>query len=186
MQTLLIILAALLGTVLIVSLSWPVVESFLKYKRRIRRLESMQTRPKFGKKSIFLDSFELKTLESLRQMVGSDKVVYPKVHLACLMKRTSGQESADPQLAAYIRQQVVDYVICDASTQQPITVIMLRNAEDKSAQTLDARQIFDDLLISAGLPVMPISKKQTPNPLQIAQSLESALATFVKQQADAA
>ena len=186
MQTLLIILAALLGSVLIASLSWPLVESFLKYKRRIRRLESMQSMPKFRKKNIFLDSFELKTLEALRQMVGSDKVVYPKIHLACLLKRISGEVSANPQLAAYVRQQVVDYVICDASTQEPITVIMLRNAQDKSQQTLEARQMLDGLLISAGLPVMPISKKQAPNSLQIAQSLKTALATFVDQQADAA
>jgi len=186
MQMLLVILAALSGVVLLASLAWPLAMHYRLFRRKLQRVDAIRAQPRYRKTDAFLDQAEKKTLDSLRQMVGSGLSVYPKVRLGSILRLKSGQESANPELAAYVRQQVVDFVVCDTSTQQPVLVVMLRNNTNASPQTLLARETLDDLLQTAGMPALPIARQQSHGSVQIAQSLQSALSTFMKQQADAA
>jgi hypothetical protein len=118
--------------------------------------------------------------------VGKDMSVYPKVRLSSLLQLDRGNEQANPELVRFIRDQAVSFVICDGQTQQPVLVVMLRNALDQSEKTVNHRRQVEDLLNRVGLPMLPIARQAAPGSTQIAQSLQSALATFVKQQADAA
>ncbi len=186
MQTVLIILAAVSGSVVIGALAWPLIMRCRLSNLKLERLKTKQTQPRYGKIDRFLDAAEIQTLESLKQCIGKDMSVYPKVRLASLLKLTEGKETVNPQLAAYVRQHAVDFAVCDASTQKPILVVLLRNTLDQSEKTQLERAQLEEVLGDAGLAVLPISRQQAPNSVQIAQSLQSALAAFVKQQANAA
>ncbi|HAI10534.1 MAG TPA: hypothetical protein DCM28_02440 [Phycisphaerales bacterium] len=186
MELLLVILAAMSGLVLLASLAWPLVMNYRLFKLKLKRMDSIRGQPRYRKVDALLDTVQVQTLASLKQVVGKDLAVYPKVRLASLLKLSQGKEEANPQTAAYIRQQAVDFVVCDNSTQKPVLVVMLRNSLDQSTQTQHRRQQLEEVLTDAGLPLLPIARQQPPTSVQMAQSLQSALTTFVKQQADAA
>jgi hypothetical protein len=186
METLLIILAGLSGLVLLGALAWPLVMRYRLFKRKLHRLEAMRALPRYKRVPQLLDSTEKQLLQSLSQIVGKDMSVYPKVRLSSLLQLDRGNEQANPELVRFIRDQAVSFVICDGQTQQPVLVVMLRNALDQSEKTVNHRRQVEDLLNRVGLPMLPIARQAAPGSTQIAQSLQSALATFVKQQADAA
>lgn len=186
METLLIILAAVSGTVLLAALSWPLVMQYRLFKVKLRRLDSIRSQPRYRKVDALIDTVQKQTLDSLKQVVGKDLAVYPKVRLASLLKLARGKEESNTQLAAFIRQQAVDFAVCDNTTQQPVLVVMLRNSLDQSPDTLAQRKQLEDVLADAGIPLLPIARQQPPTSVQMAQSLQSALATFMKQQANAA
>ncbi|MFG0247249.1 MAG: DUF2726 domain-containing protein [Phycisphaeraceae bacterium JB051] len=186
MQNVLIILAAVSGSIVIGALAWPLIMHYRVSNFKLERLKTKQAQPKYGKVDRFIDTAEMQTLESLKQCIGKEMSVYPKVRLASLLKLTEGKESENPQLAAYVRQHAVDFALCDASTQKPILVVLLRNMLDQSEKTKLERAQLEEVLSDAGLAVLPISRQEVPNSVQIAQSLQSTLAVFVKQQANAA
>lgn len=186
MRTLLIILAGISGTVLLGALAWPLVMHYKLFQLKLRRMAAIRAQPRYRKADALLDAIEKQTLESLRQIVGKDLAVYPKVRLSSLLKLARGNEEINPQLAAYVRQTAVDFVVCEMATQQPVLVVMLRNSLDQSQQTLHRRRQLEEVLTDAALPLLPIARQQPPSSIQMAQSLQSALATFVKQQANAA
>lgn len=186
MDILLIILAALSGTVLLAALTWPLVMHYRLFKLKLRRMASIRDQPKYRKVDALIDPIQKQTLDSLKQVVGKDLAIYPKVRLASMLKLARGEEEANAQMAAYIRQQAVDFVVCDNSTQQPVLVVMLRNSLDQSPQTVARRQQLEEVLTDAGIPLLPIARSAPPTSVQMAQSLQSALASFVKQQANAA
>jgi hypothetical protein len=80
----------------------------------------------------------------------------------------------------------VDFLVCDANSQQPFLVILMRNTQDQSEKARLERAQLEEVLAGAKLAVLPISHQHIPNSLQLAQSLKAASITFLKQQADAA
>lgn len=179
MSTVLIILAVVSGATLITALAWP---SWRKYKRLAR----YRGRPRYRKTAALLTASERSMVKSLQEMVGSGMKVYPNVRLFDLLELAGGREENNGPLAARVRSEVVDFVVCDAATTTPTLVVEMRRAEEPSADIRDRNDFVDWILQSAGLPLLPISQAGPKSTLQLAESVQASLSAFIEKSSAAA
>ncbi len=175
----LLILALTSGITLIVSLGWPSI-------RKYRRLTRLRGRPRYRKTACFLDTVERDMLKALQDMVGPALVVYPSVRAIDLLELAAGDEQNNLELAQRLRCEVVDYAVFDRNTSVPVLVVDLRNPAEEDADTLDRQRFLESVLAAARLPILPISRVSPRTSLQLAETLQTSLNSYIQKMSTAA
>jgi hypothetical protein len=172
-------LALTSGITLVVSLGWPSI-------RKYRRLTRLRGRPRYRKTACFLDAIERDMLKSLQDMVGPALVVYPGVRVFDLLELASGDEQHNLELAQRLRCEVVDYAVFDRNTSVPVLVVDLRNPSEQDADALDRQRFLESVLAAARLPILPISRVSPRTSLQLAETLQTSLNSYIQKMSTAA
>lgn len=81
----------------------------------------------------FLTAPEKACLAALREALGDQVEVYPKVALWELVEPTE----ANPDFAQRLHGKDFDYLVCDAQTGQPLTAVMFKPARGRPAGPVD-------------------------------------------------
>ena len=179
MHAVLIFLAVASGLTMLVALSWPTAR---KYRRLMRR----SFRPRYRKTKALHGEVEREIHQALRDMVGPALDVFPRVRLYDLLELSGGSEERNEELARRVRGTSVDFVICDATTAKPMLVVALRNASKQDTEAQEHNRFIERTLDAAGLPLLPISRQSPTSGLQLAETVQQSLSTYIRKTSHAA
>lgn len=179
MPYILLALAVVSGLTMIASLAWPMT-------RKYRRLMRMSSQPRYRKAATFLTELEREMLSNLQDMVGPGLSVFPNVRLFEFLDLASGNEERNPGLAARLRSETVDFLVCDRRTTMPMLVVEMRNPSASDDETRSRDDLVDHMLESAGLPLLPISRESPRSKLQLAETVQGSLSAYISKASQAA
>ena len=109
---------------------------------------------RFGRKSPFLRQDEIHLYERLTAALR-DTHVFPQVAMSAFVMH-KGRSQAARNLFA---QKYVDYLVCERQTMRPLYVIELDGASHSSAKAQKRDKQKNDVLASAGIPIMRYKSK---------------------------
>ena len=107
----------------------------------------------------FLSASELSYFGVLRGLVGSRVSICPKVRLADLLFVARPHESRS--YFNRIAQRHVDFVLCEASTMQPLLAIELDDSSHNRPEREDADEFLNAAFDAAALPVVRVPAKHS-------------------------
>jgi very-short-patch-repair endonuclease len=129
---------------------------------------------RYGRKDFCMNRAEHEFFDVLIDVVGSNKYVFPQVHLSTILEhRIKGQDWR----AAFrrINGKSVDFVICDKAYIKPLLAIELdgRSHEIEAVRQRDAdiEQIFE----KAELPLLRFTNHGSPNKEEVRRRVAEAL-----------
>ncbi|MDK3024661.1 DUF2726 domain-containing protein [Cupriavidus taiwanensis] len=109
---------------------------------------------RFGRRSPFLRQDEIHLYERLTAAL-KDTHVFPQVAMSAFVQH-KGRSQAARNLFA---QKYVDYLVCERRTMRPLYVIELDGASHSSAAAQKRDKQKNDVLASAGIPIMRYKSK---------------------------
>lgn len=109
---------------------------------------------RFARRSPFLRQDEIQLYERLTVAL-KDTHVFPQVAMSAFVQH-KGKSQAARNLFA---QKYVDYLVCERKTMRPLYVIELDGASHGSAKAQKRDKQKNDVLASAGIPIMRYTSK---------------------------
>lgn len=141
---------AMLGLVLLFAIA-VVVLSMLKAAAS-RRGSSSAFR--FARRDPFLRQDEIVLYERLAAAL-SDTLIFPQVAMSAFVQHKGKSQAARNMFA----QKYVDYLVCERKSMRPLYVIELDGASHGSAKAQKRDKQKNDVLASAGIPIMRYTSK---------------------------
>lgn len=115
---------------------------------------SPSTNFRFARRAPFLRQDEIQLYERLRAAL-KETHVFPQVAMSAFVQH-KGKSQAARNLFA---QKYVDYLVCERKTMRPLYVIELDGASHGSAKAQKRDKQKNDVLASAGIPIMRYTSK---------------------------
>ncbi len=109
---------------------------------------------RFARRSPFLRQDEIQLYERLRAAL-EDTHVFPQVAMSAFVQHRGKSQAARNLFA----QKYVDYLVCERKTMRPLYVIELDGASHGSAKAQKRDKQKNDVLASAGIPIMRYTSK---------------------------
>lgn len=126
----------------------------------------------YRKKDYLLTPAERSFYEVLQKVAGDNMQVFAKVRLADLVWLPKGTQNLQGHLNRVLSKHV-DFVLCNRETLSPVLVVEL----DDSSHSMSHRQgrdaVVNDILHSAGLPILRISAKCSYVPNELNELIHS-------------
>jgi len=131
----------------------------------------------------FLSPSELSYFSVLRALVGSRVTICPKVRIADLLFVARPHENR-----AYfnrIAQRHVDFVLCEASTMQPLLAIELDDSSHDRPEREDADEFLNSAFEAAALPVVRVPAKHSYSRDEVLSGMRHIVAEVYRPRATA-
>lgn len=109
---------------------------------------------RFVRRSPFLRQDEIQLYERLTAAL-EDTHVFPQVAMSAFVQHRGKSQAARNLFA----QKYVDYLVCERKTMRPLYVIELDGASHGSAKAQKRDKQKNDILASAGIPIMRYTSK---------------------------
>jgi hypothetical protein len=130
----------------------------------------------FRKKDYLLTQAERSFYEVLRQSVGSEFQIFPKVRLVDILWLPQGTPNRQASLNRVISKHV-DFVLCNQSALAPLLAIELDDASHAASTRKTRDALVESILEDAGLPLLRVSVKRGYVLKDLAQLVRSKVAT---------
>jgi very-short-patch-repair endonuclease len=128
----------------------------------------------YKKKSYFFSVAELKFFEVLKEILGNNYYIFPKVRICDIVDR---KDKKDYSQFNRIKSKHVDFLIC---TKNPITsklVIELDDSSHNHQTRIDRDNFVDDVFASSGIPIAHIKVRNYYNKDLLIKELQRAYKT---------
>jgi very-short-patch-repair endonuclease/predicted RNA-binding Zn-ribbon protein involved in translation (DUF1610 family) len=121
----------------------------------------------YGAKDSLLSPAEINFYHVLKQVVGTNVLISPKVNLWDIfyLKRSKGKEFM--ALKSKIDRKHVDFLLCHAQTLKPIMGIELDDKSHQQTARQERDQFVDSVFKASGLPIVHIPAQRSYNTEQI-------------------
>lgn len=129
----------------------------------------------YGAKDSLLSPAEISFYHVLKQVVGDNAIISPKVNLWDIfyIKRGTGKDFM--ALKAKIARKHVDFLLCHTDTLKPIIGIELDDKSHQQSSRQERDQFVDSVFQATGLPIVHIPARRAYNTNDIAELLRQYL-----------
>lgn len=128
----------------------------------------------YVKRKYFFSVAELKFFELLKEIIGENYYIFPKVRICDIIQAKDKSSYSDFNK---IKSKHVDYLIC---TKEPITAKIVVELDDKSHNS-NARQIrdsfVDDIFANSGIPIVHIKVQYSYKKEDLIKKIQKAYRT---------
>ena len=126
----------------------------------------------YRKREYFLNARELAAFRLIKESLGEDYVVFPKVRLADLLSLSADAPRRQEHLER-VKERKVDFVICASTELQPVLVVMAGNpSHGKKKQMVERFTLL--ALEAAELPHTNMDITNLPGNQEFITSLQTA------------
>lgn len=134
----------------------------------------------FRKKDYLLSKAERSFYKVLEASLNGQFVIFTKVRLLDLLWLPKGTEKAQ-SYRNRVQSKHVDFVLCDHAALKPMLVIELDDASHKRPGRQARDRLVDNVLATAGLPILHVRAQTGYSPMDINNQINAAIATPVTQ-----
>lgn len=147
-----------------------------------KRQSRVVTEYRYSRKKFFMSAAEHKFYDILISIVGHNYYVFAQVHLPTILDhKVTGQNWRGA--FRHIDEKSIDFVLCDKAYISPVLAIELDDSSHTRTDRQERDKIVEQMLDSAGLPLLRFKAQKQYNPAEISQILSKELLPHTGQEA---